>query len=101
MVTTTMKDFGFVESEKRGSITVFKSKPRMTSNNLSLLNWFTEVLLSSHPGDAMPFEDISRQYCVFPFYVDIPIMELYKNEKIEVHREGLDQLMVEVKSKLK
>ena len=64
-----------------------------------LRRWFAEVMVRCHESVLLPFEEFSRQFYVFPFIIDMTLAELYRNENLDVRREGMDSVFVGLKER--
>ncbi len=97
MVTKTMEYFGFIKQSGSGQSVIFTVLSQRKTESVKLQQWFVEVIIRSQPAEMILFEEIKRQYFIFPFQVDIPSIELYKNKRLEITREGLDHMLVGVR----
>jgi len=97
MVTKTMENFGFIKIAKQRPYNIFEKLSRKTTDNIPLKNWMIEILLKSGESHIIPLEEIPRQYCLFPFEIDISYTDIYNNDKLEIIREGISQTFVGLK----
>lgn len=57
-------------------------------SNTEVEKWLLACALRAHPSDSLPFVDLINLPELFPFYFDINIIDLQKDEDFEVLRQG-------------
>ena len=62
----------------------------------ALEEWLLATVLTAHPAEELPFDDLVRLPELFPFRFAIGIDQLRKSERFEVHRQGAGWDMVSV-----
>lgn len=92
-VLSSMKDWGALDSPKPG---VYVQPPSISITHKALRLWLVEVLIRTSDAEMLPFEQIDRSPALFPFDLNLHLLDLSQSDRLEVDRQGLDLVMVGV-----
>ena len=62
----------------------------------ALEEWMLAAVLTAHPAEELPFDDLVRLPELFPFRFALGVDQIRKSERFEVHRQGAGWDMVRV-----
>jgi hypothetical protein len=92
----TLRNWGILaETDRR--YTYQPLRRVLDASTPALEEWMLAAVLTAHPAEGLPFDDLVRLPELFPFRFTIGVDQLRRSKRFEVHRQGAGWDMVSVR----
>lgn len=94
-VLMSIKSWEVVEMLKSRS---YRLPEKIRITNTGVQSFLVETIIRATNVKAMPLDLIQSHALFFPFQYEVSASELRKNNAFQIHRQGLDMIMIELTS---
>jgi len=85
-INASLLDWGILSSTDQKQY--YKINKKVFSAEKNLQTWFLVCVLSAHPSDGLPFDDLVNLPEIFPFNITLGLDAILQDKRFEVNRQG-------------